>query len=191
MQHKDPDEALIRRCQSANGPIAEAAFDELFARYRDRVFSLAFRLLGNRSDAEDAAQEAFVTVYQKINDFRFSARFYTWLYRIIYNLCVDLRRRVVSERSSGGEQSLETLERLEDRSDGPLEVLEKGEARTRDVERALQRLSEPLRAVVILRYLEDLPYYEIAEVLECSLGTVKSRLSRAHHFLQSTLRPLE
>lgn len=176
--------------------MAEAAFEELFETYRDRVFNLAVRLLANAADAEDVTQEAFVTVYRKIGEFRFSSRFYTWLYRVVYNLCVDHRRRFTSgglgfSGAGAGEADSDSLPQLSDPKRGPLESLAEDEHQMRSVEIALQRLSEPLRAVITLRYMEDLQYSEIAEVLDCSVGTVKSRLSRAHAFLQQSLGPQE
>jgi RNA polymerase sigma-70 factor (ECF subfamily) len=185
----DPDFETIRRCQSESGTAREAAFRELFETYRDRVFNLAARLLGNPADAEDVSQEAFVTVFRKIHEFRFSSRFYTWLYRVVFNLCVDHRRKATAyvlptaARNEG--ESLLSL--VPDPGPGPSEQLAEGEDRKRKVERALRKLSEPLRAVVVLRYIEDMPYEEIADVLGISLGTVKSRLNRAHQFLQEVL----
>lgn len=187
----DPDFELIRRCQTESGPARETAFAELFENYKDRVFNLAGRLLGNPADAEDVSQEAFVTVFRKIQEFRFSSRFYTWLYRVVFNLCVDHRRKGAAAvlpgvLSGDGDAMIATVR---DPMPGPSERAAEVESRQRMVERALNRLSEPLRAVIVLRYLEDLPYDEIAEVLGISLGTVKSRLSRAHHFLQEMLGP--
>jgi RNA polymerase sigma-70 factor (ECF subfamily) len=183
---KDPDFELIRRCQTEIGPARDAAFAELFEHYKDRVFNLAGRLLGNPADAEDVSQEAFVTVFRKIHEFRFSSRFYTWLYRVVFNLCVDQRRKgsssTLPETTSGDGES--ALANLRDPAPGPFEQVSEGDSQQRAVERALRRLSEPLRVVVVLRYMEDLAYEEISEVLGISLGTVKSRLSRAHHFLQ-------
>ena len=189
--HKDPDSALVRECQVAVGDLAIEAFDALFQRYRDRVYNLAFRLLGNGADAEDVSQDAFVMVFRKIGDFRYSSRFYTWLYRVVYNLCVDHLRRqqglATSTYQEDGSES--TLSQIQDPTVGPFEAVAEGEFQRRSVERALQRLSDPLRVVVVLRYMESLQYGEIAQVLDCSVGTVKSRLSRAHAFLQELLRP--
>jgi RNA polymerase sigma-70 factor (ECF subfamily) len=188
---KDPDQELIRRCQTESGPAREAAFRELFETYKDRVFNLAGRLLSNPADAEDVSQEAFVTVFRKIHEFRFSSRFYTWLYRVVFNLCVDQRRRGSASAlpTAASEEGEALLANVRDPAPAPSEQAAEGESRRNVVERALRRLSEPLRAVVILRYMEDLPYDEIADVLGISLGTVKSRLSRAHHFLQEVLGP--
>jgi RNA polymerase sigma-70 factor (ECF subfamily) len=188
MEH-DPDFALIRRCQSRDDQTANAAFEELFDLYRDRVYNLSHRLLGDAAEAEDVTQETFVTVFRKIGAFRFSSRFYTWLYRVVYNLCVDYRRRAAMGSAAAAlvTDSDVSLAAFSDPEKSPLEELAEGEHRKRTVEAALGRLSRPLRAVVLLRYMEDLPYSEIAEVLGCSVGTVKSRLSRAHQFLQQVL----
>ncbi|MBL8841806.1 MAG: sigma-70 family RNA polymerase sigma factor [Planctomycetes bacterium] len=186
---EDPDFELIRRCQRESGAAGEAAFRALFDLYRDRVFNLASRLLGNPADAEDVSQEAFVTVFRKLGEFRFSSRFYTWLYRVVFNLCVDHRRKsnAVLLPTTGGDSGESLLMRLADPEPDPSRTIAEGEERTQQVERALRRLSEPLRAAVVLRYMEDMPYEEIADVLGISLGTVKSRLNRAHQQLQELL----
>ncbi|HET9481215.1 MAG TPA: sigma-70 family RNA polymerase sigma factor, partial [Candidatus Polarisedimenticolia bacterium] len=157
---KDPDEALIRRCLSEDAGVAEVAFEELYGRYRDRVYGLACRLVGDLADAEDVTQEAFVTVYRKLADFRFSSRFYTWLYRVVFNLCVDQNRRRGQGPLVARTEALEGLEFLPDSGPAPDQEVAEREARTLAVERALRRLSTPLRAVVILRYLEELQYHE-------------------------------
>ena len=186
---EDPDFDLIRRCQRETGSARELAFRTLFDLYRDRVFNLASRLLGNPADAEDVSQEAFVTVFRKLGEFRFSSRFYTWLYRVVFNLCVDHRRKsnALYLPTTAGESGESLLMRLADPAPDPSLTVAEGEERTRQVERALRRLSEPLRAAVVLRYMEDMPYEEIADVLGISLGTVKSRLNRAHQQLQELL----
>lgn len=187
----DPDFELIRRCQQETGSGRDGAFRAVFEQYRDRVYNLALRLLGNPADAEDVSQEVFVTIFRKIGEFRFSSRFYTWLYRIVFNLCVDHRRRATTMLlpTTGGEAGETLIARVADPLPGPADALGEQEARTRAVERALRRLSEPLRATVVLRYLEDMPYEEIADVLGISLGTVKSRLNRAHQQLEQLLEP--
>jgi len=185
----DPDFELVRSCQRAQGQESAESFERLFHAYRDRVYNLAVRLLGDPVDAEDVSQEAFVTVFRRIGEFRFSSRFYTWLYRVVYNLCMDHKRRTrgmlqAAEGHGDDDDREDGLGGLQDPEQGPLEKIAETEFRSRAVERALRRLSRPLRAVIILRYMEELQYGEIAEALGCSVGTVKSRLSRAHHFLQ-------
>ncbi len=186
--NQDPDFELVGRCQHETGTARDDAFRNLFENYRDRVFNLASRLLGNAADAEDVAQEAFVIVFRKIHEFRFSSRFYTWLYRVVFNLCVDHRRKSTGvSMPVAGESGAQLLAHVADPSPGPSESLGEGEERQQQVERALRRLSEPLRAAVVLRYMEDMPYEEIADVLGISLGTVKSRLNRAHEQLEQAL----
>jgi RNA polymerase sigma-70 factor (ECF subfamily) len=187
----DPDFEFVRRCQTESGAARDDAFRKLFENYQDRVFNLAVRLLGNQADAADVSQEAFITVFRKIHEFRFSSRFYTWLYRVVYNLCMDQRRRAPGGPlpASANESADSVLARIPDPAPTPSEQVSEGESRTRAVENALRRLSEPLRVAIVLRYMEDLQYGEIADVLGCSVGTVKSRLSRAHHFLQDVLKP--
>ncbi len=188
----DPDFEFVRRCQTESGAARDDAFRKLFENYQDRVFNLAVRLLGNQADAADVSQEAFITVFKKIHEFRFSSRFYTWLYRVVYNLCMDQRRRAPGGPlpASTNESADSLLARIADPAPTPSEQVSEGESRTRAVENALRRLSEPLRVAIVLRYMEDLQYGEIADVLGCSVGTVKSRLSRAHHFLQDVLKPI-
>jgi RNA polymerase sigma-70 factor (ECF subfamily) len=198
----DPDFEFVRRCQTEIGAARDDAFRKLFENYKDRVFNLSVRLLGNQTDAADVTQDAFIAVFRKIHEFRFSSRFYTWLYRVVYNLCMDHRRRgpneVVRNTMSGqngprrnDERTDSLLANIRDPAPLPFEQIAEGESRSRVVERALRRLSEPLRAAIVLRYMEDLRYDEIADVLGCSVGTVKSRLSRAHHFLQELLKPAD
>jgi RNA polymerase sigma-70 factor (ECF subfamily) len=186
--NQDPDFELVRRCQRETGTARDVAFQSLFENYRDRVFNLALRLLGNAADAEDVAQEAFVAVFRKIHEFRFSSRFYTWLYRVVFNLCADQRRKGLGAATPvTGESGAQLLARVADPNPGPTESLGEDEERRQTVERALRHLSDPLRAAVVLRYIEDMPYDEIAEVLGISLGTVKSRLNRAHEQLEQAL----
>ncbi len=186
---EDPDFELIRRCQRESGAARDTAFRTLFDLYRDRVFNLASRLLGNPADAEDVSQEAFVTVFRKLGEFQFASRFYTWLYRVVFNLCVDHRRKSNTTLlpTTSGDAGESLLVRIADPLPDPSDLVAEGEERTQQVERALRRLSEPLRAAIVLRYMEDMAYEEIAAVLGISLGTVKSRLNRAHQQLQELL----
>jgi RNA polymerase sigma-70 factor (ECF subfamily) len=172
----DPDFAIVRRCQAGDSADAEAAFRELVERYQDRVFNTAFRVVGNSADASDVAQEVFFTLFRKLGEFQFSSRLFTWIYRITVNLAIDKRRRSSTLPPMLGEGG-----RAETASDA--EFIE-----TR-VHSAIQKLSPKLRSIVVLRYLEELSYEEIAVVLECSVGTVKSRLNRAHANLEQLLRP--
>ena len=189
---EDDDFELVRRCQSAEPAVYEDAFRELYERYQDRVYNTAYRVVGSVGDAADVSQEVFLTIFRKIGEFRFSSRFFTWIYRITVNLSIDRRRRVSSAPRMVGDGAT---------SGRALAVLEAGGKSTPDaradaeflesrVQNAIMRLSPKLQATVVLRYLEDLPYSEISDVMNCSIGTVKSRLNRAHRNLEQSLKPM-
>lgn len=161
-----------------------AGYEELFARlfhqYKNLVFKTAFLLLNDQQEAEDALQEVFLRVYKALPTFDLEkGAFTTWLYRITVNHCLDRRRRhraivlpLDTVRSLAGADSPRFAERMENED---------------AVSQAMERLSDKLRAVLILRYYLDLPYKEIAEVLEIPEGTVKSRLDLALKTLRRVL----
>jgi len=190
---EDPDRDLVLRCQTVGSEGFEAAFKELYRGYKDRVYSLAYRITGNQNDALDAAQEAFVLVYQRIHTFAFESKFSSWLYRLVVNASIDHLRRQKSRRSHTeiplDHESPDSLG-LEDESlPGPREAAERHELGDQ-VHTAIQRLSPKLRAITVLRYQNHLSYEELAETLQISLGTVKSRLARAHVALATILGPV-
>jgi RNA polymerase sigma-70 factor (ECF subfamily) len=183
-----PDRELIEACRDVQDDRFEAAFEELYRRYRDRVYSIAYRITGSTTDAMDVVQESFRVLFLKISTFRFDARFSTWLFRIVVNCSIDLRRR---ERQRAGRQG-QSIQNLHegtepaDESSSPLASAETSEL-GENVQSAIARLSPKLRAILVLRYLEGLSYDEIAETLEVQLGTVKSRLARAHLAIEQVL----
>ena len=183
-----PEEALVAACADVQSDGFELAFEELYRRYRDRVYSIAYRMTGRSVDAMDVVQDSFRVLFLKIGSFRFDARFSTWLFRIVVNCSIDHQRRnkAAARRQGHSLGSIDgTLEPADDRVDpmASAESTELGE----HVHRALGRLSPKLRAVLVLRYLEGLSYEQLAETLEVQLGTVKSRLARAHVALEKTL----
>lgn len=187
----DNDFSIVRRCQSADADEHEPAFRELYELYKDRVYNTAFRVVGNASDAADVCQDVFLTVFRKIGEFQFSSRFFTWIYRITVNLSIDRKRR---ER--GGAAAVESdgesvdLLSVADASTTAPESWADVEFVEQRVQHSIQRLSPKLRAIVVLRYIEDLSYGDIADVMNCSIGTVKSRLNRAHRNLEVFLKPV-
>lgn len=188
---EDTEFDLVRRCQSREPGIYEPAFGELYASYADRVFNTSFRVVGNAADAADVTQDVFLTVFRKIGEFQFSSRFFTWIYRITVNLSIDRRRRgqsspVVVEGSGEGS----VLASLPDAEAAAPDAWADREFVERKVQQSIDRLSPKLRAIVVLRYIEGLAYGEIAEVMDCSIGTVKSRLNRAHKNLEVLLGPV-
>jgi RNA polymerase sigma-70 factor, ECF subfamily len=184
----DPDLDLVKACQDPNSDEFEAAFEALYHRYRDRVHSIAYRISGSSADAMDVVQESFSLLFRKIGSFRFDSLFSTWLFRIVVNCSIDNRRQAGS-RFHNRAESLSTVtapSEPEEDLPGPVESAEKGELE-RHVHESIQRLSDKLRTILVLRYLEGLSYEQVSQVLEISIGTVKSRLARAHLALHRVL----
>lgn len=181
---------LVERARAGDA----LAFDELVTLYMDKIYSYVARMVGDTSEAEDIAQETFVKAFRNIRSFRGASSFQTWLYRIASNLTIDaVRRRKRRENTVSLDAPVEgdagqITRELEDVSlAGPSGSLETAELQ-RHVHRAIQELSPKLRAVVVLYELQGLSYEEIAEVLRCPLGTVKSRLFNARMELKERLR---
>ncbi|MCD6406137.1 MAG: sigma-70 family RNA polymerase sigma factor [Planctomycetes bacterium] len=163
-----------------------AAFTALVRRYENRIYNLAFRMLGNADDAADVAQETFLAAYEGLGRFRAESTLYTWLYRIAVNKALSRRRAKSSRREFVPADDPSPLLTAASRFQTPDEVAEETE-RAGIVQDAVSRLPGDLRAVVVLRDIEGLEYEEIAAVLELALGTVKSRLHRARLSLRGTL----
>lgn len=185
---RDPDLALVRACQDPSSEEFEAAFEALYKKYKDRVYSIAYRITGTSVDAMDVLQETFGLVFRKIAGFRFQSSFSTWLFRIVVNCSIDHLRQEKSR--NGRTRTWSAIQDCVEPSDvetpDPPRAAETGELEEH-VHRALQRLSPKLRAVLVLRYLEGLSYEEVRETLGVSMGTVKSRLARAHIALERLL----
>ena len=166
-----------------------AAFEALAAQHERAIYLLCLRMMGNPNDAQDCAQEAFLNAYRAFGGFRGQASGKTWLYRIAYNACLDaLRKR---RNDSSLEALRETgFDPADPRQPLPGELADRRELR-RQIEWALTQLPEDQRAVMILRDFQQMPYEEIAQVLEISEGTVKSRLSRAREKVKKFLISLE
>ena len=182
------DRELIRRCQA--GDIA--AFEPLVEKYRQRVWRLAYQVLRDREEAWDCAQEAFVRAYSSLSSFRGQSAFYTWLFRITVNVATDRHRsRGARSRALGGDPiPEEEWERTAiDTERGPDEAAVQAEQRER-IRAALDSLPVKARTIIMLSDVEGLSYKEIAEVLNCPIGTVMSRLHNARKRLRSLLGPM-
>jgi RNA polymerase sigma-70 factor (ECF subfamily) len=185
------DAALVERCRAGD----VAAFEPLVAKYRQRVWRLAYNVLRDREEAWDVAQEAFIRAYQALPSFRGQSAFYTWLYRIVMNVAADRgRSRGAQGRAFGTERvPEEDWERVlpdpEAGETAPDAVADRREQR-RKIMQALDTLSEDHRKIVMLSDLEGLSYREIADTLEIPMGTVMSRLHNARKRLRDALRPL-
>jgi RNA polymerase sigma-70 factor (ECF subfamily) len=159
-------------------------FGELVQRYQDPVFGMALRFVGGRGDADDVAQEVFLRVYRGLDGFKGDAKFSTWLYRITFNLCTDwLRRNKRADRRAA------TIEEADEVADARVNLEEGVLAKeSRDsVRRALDRLDERYRDVVILLYYQKMSYEQIASVLGLPVKTVETRLYRARKMLRESL----
>jgi RNA polymerase sigma-70 factor (ECF subfamily) len=184
MRSTDDDIELIDRCQHGD----REAFGEIVGRYQDRIYNLCVHLLGNRAEADDMAQATFLKAYRNLGKYQPKAALYTWLYRIAVNTCLDHLRRPLFEsifrRSPSGEEFVLDHPSTAPSPEKNLENTQLHKA----LRNALGKLSPKLRAVIVLKELEGLAYEEIAATLEISLGTVKSRISRARSELQGLLQ---
>lgn len=185
----DREHELVQK--SKRGDVA--AFEELIADYQKRVLNHAFRMLGNSADAEDAAQDIFIRVFRAMAHFNEESAFSTWLYRITTNVCLDVLRKRKRQNTAANvsihqynseEEEFELP--IEDNSSAPYEQAQKKEA-MRALERALAKLGEEQRNAIVMRDINGLSYEAIAEVMNCSLGTVKSRINRSRLALRKLL----
>lgn len=159
------------------------AFDRLVGVYQDRIYQLAYRITGNREDAWDAAQEAFVKAYRSLRSFRGAAAFSSWLHRIAVNAALDIVRR----RKEHSEDPLD--EAAMGSGHDPGDEVERKDVHRR-IHRAIAALPVDHRVVVVLRDIQGLAYDEIAKVLQVPIGTVRSRLRRGRETLRVMLADL-
>lgn len=183
--------ALIKKCREGD----MSSFDQLFALYGDRIYQLAFRYFNNREDANDLTQETFIRIYRGISQYRGEAQFSTWVFRIATNLCYDELRR----RKKRMEESLDaTLEcengyvtrQIADEVLNPEEEAERKEKMAL-LQEKITILPQEQKVALILRDIQGFSYQEIADIQGCSIGTVKSRISRARLGLKNLLQEQE
>jgi RNA polymerase sigma-70 factor (ECF subfamily) len=180
------DEILVRRSQRGDMD----AFEELVGRHRDKIYARAFSMMRNEEEAVDLSQEAWVKGWQRLKQFQGESSFVTWMTRIVINLCLDQLRKQKRHRA-------ESIELMEEESGGverqmpvvnvnPTAGLERQELRQR-IDKALAQLSVEHRTVLILHEFEELEYKEIAKRMQCSIGTVMSRLFYARRKMANLL----
>jgi RNA polymerase sigma-70 factor (ECF subfamily) len=189
MTPDDNDQQLVQRVQKGD----KSAFDLLVLKYQHRVLKLVGRFVNDAADAQDVAQEAFLKAYRALPSFRGDSAFYTWLYRIAINtaknaLVSNRRRPVDFDLDMQDPEQYDRHARLKD-VDTPEGVLLTEEIRL-VVERAMEQLPEDLRTAIVLREIEGLSYEEIAEAMDCPVGTVRSRIFRAREAIDKRLQPL-
>jgi RNA polymerase sigma-70 factor, ECF subfamily len=184
------DQALVRDAKKGD----TMAFEELVARHRDKIYARAWSIMRNEDEALDLSQEAWVKAWQRLEQFQGDSSFATWLTRITINLCLDRIRKQKRQRT-------ESIEEMDEESGGverqmpavtinPTERLERGELRQR-IEKAMDQLSEAHRTVLILHEFEDMEYKNIAKTMNCSIGTVMSRLFYARRKMAALLADLK
>lgn len=188
----DVDHGLVERARAGEA----RAFQELVTRYQSRAFSVALGVVGRKEDAEDVVQEAFLKAFRNLGSFRGQSSFYTWLYRIVFNLAIDLSRRRYrhAESSIGDAGTMDAVAQHKPQDAGELFGGIRGPedelarvALGKKLNEAIESLSPNHRAVIILREIEGLSYSEISDVVGCSKGTVMSRLHHARKRLQRAL----
>ena len=189
-QSSADDKTLVRAAQRGD----MAAFEELVARHRDRIYARAYSMMRNEEEAVDLSQEAWVKGWQRLRQFQGDSSFGTWMTRVVINLCLDQLRKQKRQRT-------ESIEAMDEESGGverqmpvvtvnPTAGLERGELRQR-IDRALGQLSYEHRTALVLHEFEDMEYKEIARTMGCSIGTVMSRLFYARRKLAVLLADLK
>lgn len=167
------------------------AFEALILKHEKIVYNVALRMMDHSEDAKDISQEVFLKAYRNIKNFDERAAFSTWLYRITYNTCIDEMRKRKGKQSYSLEEEMENEEgsmqrQIADEGETPEESILREEQKS-EIIQALESLSAEHKAAIILRDIKGLSYEEIAEILDLSLGTVKSRISRARNQLKSEI----
>jgi RNA polymerase sigma-70 factor (ECF subfamily) len=185
---ENEDTELVIRCQRGD----MEAFNSLVTRYRQRTYAMIYHMVHNEQDAWDLAQDSFLKAWKSIARFRGQSSFYTWLYRIVTNVTIDwLRKKQIQSGTEFDDQiGLQHIEpaavTLPKADLLPLQKLEGDEIRQR-INAAIERLSPEHRAVILMREIDGLQYDEIAAAMDCSIGTVMSRLFYARKKLQTLL----
>ena len=190
MGDREIDQALVERAQAGD----KHAFELLVAKYQRKLARLLSRFIRDPAEVEDVAQEAFIKAYRALPSFRGESAFYTWLYRIgintAKNYLVSQGRRAPTSTGFDAEEAeaFEEADQLRDMNTPEAVMLTKEIGQT--VTSAMESLPEDLRTAITLREIEGLSYEEIAEVMNCPIGTVRSRIFRAREAIAEKLRPL-
>jgi RNA polymerase sigma-70 factor (ECF subfamily) len=190
MGDSSADKPLVERVQRGD----KSAFDLLVLKYQHKIVKLVSRYIRDPSEALDVAQESFLKAYRALPNFRGDSAFYTWLYRIAINtaknhLVTLSRRPLEADLSGNGEDGEVNIEELQHEVETPENLLLTEQIKD-TVFRTIERLPDDLRTAITLREMDGLSYEEIAEVMECPIGTVRSRIFRAREAIDNQLKPL-
>ncbi len=172
------DDILVQQAQQGN----ERAFAHLIERYQERIFNVCFRIVGDYHDAEEATMDAFLACYRSLGTFEGRSSFATWLYRIAMRCAYRHRGKRPPESISVTESEMPEIHS----SDRPDKMLSQAEIQ-KAIEQAMDMLPDRLKDVTVLYFLEGLSYQDIAEIMECPIGTVGSRINTARRYMQKRL----
>ncbi len=183
----EEEKVLIQRAQDGD----VVAFENLIQEYQKRIFSIAYRMMQNQEDAADLTQEILLKLFKNLDKFRGNSKFSTWVYRVATNSCLDALKKAKRQTGYSLDKGIETEEgtllgEIPDKGPTPQEVAEK-KAMIEAVRLGIAKLSKEHQRVMILREFEGLSYEEIAQILNCSVGTVKSRINRGRENLKKIL----
>ena len=186
MGHEPDDAQLIDRFKKGETPV----FERLVIKHQDRIYNLCRHMLGNAHDAEDAAQDTFIQAFRSLDNFKPKASFYTWLYRIAVTTCIDRKKRPFLESAFNIFNEDEELALGQASCEPSPEELYESRQLKLILHESLGKLSLKLKTVILLREIEGLSYEEIAAILDVSIGTVKSRISRGRKELKKLMKKL-
>lgn len=169
------------------------AFADIVSLYQHKLYQVCYRMLGNKQESEDIAQEAFVRAYMNLHTFDQKRKFSTWLYRIATNLCIDRIRKkkpdYYLDAEVAGTEGFDMYSQIAADDQLPEEQLEQMELQDR-IQYEIGRLPDKYRSVIVLKYIEELSLQEISEILDMPLGTVKTRIHRGREALRKQLNNL-
>ena len=190
MDERQIDQELVERAQQGD----TKAFEMLVVKYNRRLGRLLSRFIKDEHEVNDVVQESFIKAYRALPNFRGDSAFYTWLYRISINTAKNFlannnkRPIMASEITNGDGEVMDVVEQVADNLTPEAELMNKQILQT--VESVVAKLPEDLRRAITLREMDGLSYEEIAEVMQCPIGTVRSRIFRAREVIAAALRPL-
>ena len=180
IEAKNEDRLLVEKFQQGDN----SAFDELVKKYQDKIYGQCYHFTYDAGDALDLTQDIFIRVFQSLGNFKGQSSFYTWLFRIVHNTCIDYIRHKKAALDAENIYSEYVSGKAEQSS--PIKLAEAKELED-EVSKAMNMLSTREKSAIILRYYEDLDYKSISEILGCRIGTVKANISKGMRMLRNII----